>query len=398
MADSNLMEGRDAIPGGSFGEGSNPPDIGSDKRDRVGEYLKLVIIAASTWAAAVLLSFLARTVPGFAESYASVIYPLFIRTVGRIIGLLPFSVAEVLLYILVIYVIDLIIRCVSRLFLGRFSFDAAVVFIVRLAAATGIIALVFTVFCGINYHRNTFARNAGLTAAPSSVVELAALYVSLADDINEDANSVVRDGEGIFDIGMSLKECNKACVTAMKELGQQMSSLGGFYPQPKSVMAWQLLSYQNVTGVYSPFTVEANYNGNIPAFTLPFTICHELSHLKGYMREDEANFIGWLSCASSDEAWLRYSGNLTAFITVGNALYEADSEAWSQVWTQLCPSAKADIQSNNDYWKRFEGKAAETHERVNNAYLKANGQSDGVKSYGKMVDLMLAWRRKSAGA
>lgn len=27
---------------------------------------------------------------------------------------------------------------------------------------------------------------------------------------------------------------------------------------------------------------------------------------------------------------------------------------------------------------------------VNNTYLKANGQEDGVKSYGRMVDLLLA--------
>jgi len=30
---------------------------------------------------------------------------------------------------------------------------------------------------------------------------------------------------------------------------------------------------------------------------------------------------------------------------------------------------------------------------VNDTYLKANNQSDGVKSYGKVVDLLLAWYR-----
>ena len=32
----------------------------------------------------------------------------------------------------------------------------------------------------------------------------------------------------------------------------------------------------------------------MPFYNIPHTICHELSHLKGYMREDEANFIGYL--------------------------------------------------------------------------------------------------------
>ena len=32
--------------------------------------------------------------------------------------------------------------------------------------------------------------------------------------------------------------------------------------------------------------------------------------------------------------------------------------------------------------------------KINDTYLKANAQSDGVKSYGRMVDLLLAKYRK----
>ena len=38
---------------------------------------------------------------------------------------------------------------------------------------------------------------------------------------------------------------------------------------------------------------------------------------------------------------------------------------------------------------------AEVAQQVNNAYLKANRQYDGVKSYGRVVDLLLAeWREE----
>ena len=39
---------------------------------------------------------------------------------------------------------------------------------------------------------------------------------------------------------------------------------------------------------------------------------------------------------------------------------------------------------------RFEGKTAEVSTKVNDTYLKAHSQTDGVLSYGRMVDLMLA--------
>ena len=47
-------------------------------------------------------------------------------------------------------------------------------------------------------------------------------------------------------------------------------------------------------------------------------------------------------------------------------------------------------------WKQFEGPAAEISSAVNDAYLKANRQEEGVKSYGRMVDLLLAEQRAAA--
>jgi hypothetical protein len=40
---------------------------------------------------------------------------------------------------------------------------------------------------------------------------------------------------------------------------------------------------------------------------------------------------------------------------------------------------------------------AEKADAVNNTYLKSNNQEDGVKSYGRMVDLLLAERRTRLG-
>jgi hypothetical protein len=37
-----------------------------------------------------------------------------------------------------------------------------------------------------------------------------------------------------------------------------------------------------------------------------------------------------------------------------------------------------------------------TSNRINNTYLKANNQKDGVKSYGRMVDLLIAEHRQTS--
>ena len=143
--------------------------------------------------------------------------------------------------------------------------------------------------------------------------------------------------------------------------------------------------------MFSPFTIEANYNRDIPDYEIPYTICHELAHLKGWIREDEAGFIAYLACRESQEPALQYSGTLNALSYAMNALYGAGRRE-SYIRIDSAGTAKKNRVSNR-YWKQFETKVAEVSTSLNDHYLKANAQSDGVQSYGRMVDLLLAERR-----
>ena len=145
------------------------------------------------------------------------------------------------------------------------------------------------------------------------------------------------------------------------------------------------------TGIYLPFTVEANYNGDMPAYDKPFTVCHELSHLRGFMEEQEANFIAFLACIGSERADFQYSGYLSGWVYCMNALYRADYESWQEVRGTLAAAAEPDLTANNEFWDRHEGTISETAERINDTYLTANGQTDGVQSYNRMVDLIVAY-------
>ena len=61
-----------------------------------------------------------------------------------------------------------------------------------------------------------------------------------------------------------------------------------------------------------------------------------------------------------------------------------------ELYKKLDEKARNDLEENNVFWDRFEGKTAEVSTKVNDTYLKAHSQTDGVLSYGRMVDLMLA--------
>ncbi len=178
---------------------------------------------------------------------------------------------------------------------------------------------------------------------------------------------------------------------AMEKLGQRYRRLSGHYPFPKPILNTWILSVQQTTGVYSPFTVEANYNRDIAYYDIPFTICHELSHLRGYMQEEEANFIGVLATIGADDLYFNYSGYVSAWVYAGNALARIDSTAFATLYGRINARTRQDMLYNNAYWQQFEGKPAEAHEQLNDAYLKIQGQTTGVRSYGHVTDLMLEY-------
>jgi hypothetical protein len=84
---------------------------------------------------------------------------------------------------------------------------------------------------------------------------------------------------------------------------------------------------------------------------------------------------------------------MLALVHATNQLFRADPEAYRRVMDTLPDGVFADFRANNAYWKQFEGPVAEFSDSVNDAYLRSNRQADGVQSYGRMVDLLLALYR-----
>lgn len=111
------------------------------------------------------------------------------------------------------------------------------------------------------------------------------------------------------------------------------------------------------------------------------------------MQEEEANFIAFLACIQSDQLDFQYSGYLSGWVYCMNALYAADHDAWSTIRSQLSPTAEPDLTANREFWAGYQGILSEVSTQVNDTYLKINGQSDGVLSYNRMVELIAAYFR-----
>ena len=316
------------------------------------------------------------------------------RMMGRLCAHVRFSVAEVLIAIAVIlslvyiiYTIVLMIRRPQRMRrLYRFALTCLTAF-----------AVIYGGFCllwGAYYYSADFEDQSGIRGAPASVEQLAAVTRWFTDLLNR-YDAQVRRGEsglfcestdGIFDRSPTLY----AAVEA------ELPCLRGDALRAKPVFFSRVMSYINFTGFFFPFTGEANVNTDSPACYLPATIAHELAHQRGVAEEDEANFVAVLACLESGDPVFCYSACMLAYTHLGNALYAADYDAWLENYQRLGDGPRRDMEENNRYWARFETPVSTVSDHVYTGFLHSYGQTLGLKTHGKCVDLLIAYYYKTA--
>lgn len=270
-------------------------------------------------------------------------------------------------------------------------------FLVGLLAIASVVYVLFTALCGLNYYRYSFTYYTDYTIEQSSVEELRVLCTTLATEVESAKEQLGDIGTAHTANGREFSYYSLKSVEAMEALSQRYPALKReWYSAPKPVIASGFMSDAGIGGVFFPFTLESNINTYPPSYTLPSTMAHELAHQCGFMREDEANFISYLACKESDDAVMRYSGLSSAFGYSISALYRVDPEYASGILGNLSEGVKHDRAQNRAFWASHEGTITEISTTVNDTYLKGNNQVDGVQSYGRMVDLLLAEQRATS--
>ena len=311
------------------------------------------------------------------------------RAMSRLCALVTFSVAEALIALAVIlglvYIIHFIVQLIRKPERGRRIYRF---FLTCLAA----FALVYGGFCllwGVYYYSADFEDQSGIRGAPASVEQLSAVTRYFTDLVNQYDKRISRGAEGEF------AEDLDAVFAASPELyaaaEQRVPCLAGSALKAKPVFFSRVMSYLNFTGFFFPFTGEANINVDSPACLVPSTIAHELAHQRGVAEEDEANFAAVLASLESGDPVYGYSACLLAYIHLGNALYKADYEAWAENYARLNPGPRRDLDENNRYWKQFETPVSTVSDQVYTGFLQSYGQTLGLKTYGKCVDLLIAY-------
>lgn len=338
-----------------------------------------------------------------AKLYMQHIFPLITTPFAWLTDKIPISFGEVLIILALILIPVSIITVIVVSVLKKPSSDTKKkvrrFFGYFWAWVVTFVLFTETFNCYVLYNAPTFTEV--FTEYPGdtySAAELEQLADYLVRETNTLSAEVKRDSKGKFVLTADLNETAK---TAMKRLSKDIPQLKGYYTTPKKIKNSFFMSQTNLMGIYFPFTMEANYNTDMEALNLPETICHELSHTKGFIREDEANFIGFLACYNSDNTDYRYSGSIRALRYVLSKCKEnCSKDTVNRLYGSLAEGVRTDIDANNEYWESVKKsdkgvfnseKVAEVSDKAVEASMKFGGVEDGKKSYGRMVDLLLDW-------
>ena len=309
---------------------------------------------------------------------------------GRAAAVFPFSLAEALCCLGILILIAWLVWTIASVCRGR-SRRLRILWrrVSLLLAVLLTLYLLLCLFLGASYRAEGFREKSGLWGRPTDIDSLYDATARFAEGLRETAELVPRDKEGRFAADL------EDVFSRSPEIYRGAEALFPFLRledrQPKKAFFSRLMSRFNYTGFYFPFTGEANINVDPPPCLIPATIAHEMAHQRGVASEQEANFVAVLACLESGDPLYVYSGWLFGYVHLCNALYKADADRYFALAAALPDSVKADLWANNEYWAQFETKAAKVSEKVYDTMLKSYGQELGVRSYGAVVDLLIAW-------
>jgi len=350
--------------------------------------LKARLISAVTLALIIFLLVLFADHAQWVERYyAEGVYPVICRLLHPLLNLFPFSVGDVLYILVIAYLVYAFVHLIALAIKKEFRRAGQFLLGIVIGVETGI--LVFYLFWGMNYFRPPAGERLNLRDSSYTTPDLETVTAILIDSANACRARVTP-----VDLMQNNKDIFQTAIQAVSKLSGSSTNFHTYDPKVKPSILTPLLNYLGTSGYYNPFTSEAQINYQMPVFDRPFVACHEMSHQMGYGAEDEANFVGFLAGTGSHDRLLRYSAYQAAVGEFMRALYFRDSLCNKELRPRISAAVHNDFKAERAYWRSYQNKAGILSGIFYDKFLKANNQPQGIDTYNRMVQLIMALYRK----
>ncbi len=273
-------------------------------------------------------------------------------------------------------------------------------------ACGSFVFMLHTIVYGMNYYAGDLAEDLRMEVSGFTLDEIVEATEYYQNQANAMSTQMSRDENG------SLAFESFETLASRAGQGFQYLTYQRFFPvfagstAPVKKLGWaNLYSSMGITGFTFPLTGESAVNPQIPASTLPFTMCHEMAHRMSIASERDANFAAFLACSVSNNRQFQYSGYFMAYrycfaalssvarsTTVDPQLVAQAAMAVNQLSGKVNDYLRRDMEDYDSFFRTRQNTAATSlADTVNDVYLKASGEESGTASYGQVADLLVNW-------
>lgn len=314
--------------------------------------------------------------------YSRKIYPLLIDVLNLVSRPFPFSLTEIYFLVLVIFLLSFMVLwlffSVKRDFVKGFNY------LLRFFMLISVNVTLFLVLWGMNNYRLDIEDLFAFENQEISQGDLEESYQWFVEQANF-TKEQLQDEEllALEDIMMKTDEGYAILADEYEFIRSRRARV-----KPLSISG--LFSQSGYSGIYLYVFSEPTINTMPHITSLPFVASHEMAHQQGFASEDDANFVGFLAASRHEDALFRYSAYLTGMTYVGNSLYQTDAEAYKRLNKMLDENVREDLQARSEFWqKNIRPKTEKVHNQVNDLFLKANNQPDGILNYSNVTKLLV---------
>lgn len=310
---------------------------------------------------------------------------------AHLTGWIPFSLAEFVVLSAPVILAAVIAVSVKKASRGTRYFIRCI------AGLLSILLFFYSAFVfvfGAGYRTSALDKKLGLQREKVSAADLYNTIMIVIDRLNElEAEVMYIEAKGSVR-PYSHEKTTRLCIDSYNKLADEHDFITKLNAPVKQIVLSDYMTYTHISGMYTYFTGEANLNTNYPYFVNVYTTAHEMAHQRGIARENEANFIAYLVCITSDDPYMQYSGYLNMYEYLASPLYSASKDLYTQAVRSLDTRVRYDLSCYSDFFDKYRDNAAATvSDTVNDTYLKVQGTEEGSKSYGMVVDLAVAYHR-----
>ena len=344
-------------------------------------------VIALLWAAVIVLHLLTRGSRALNTWQAQHFVRPLHRGLSQLTARVPFSMAELLIGLAVVGCLVYVGWSTWKMVRRQAGFQQLYRLFVTVLTVVLVFYGSFCAFWGCYLYTDDFAAQAGLDAGAIRAEELQTVTAYFAGLANHYAPLVSRDENGV---------CATDRAEILDKAPEVYRNAQELFPllkwpeiSAKPIVFSKIMSYLDFTGFFLPLTAEANVNMDFPPSLFASTVAHELAHLRGVAREQEANFVAVMACLEYGDVEYVYSACLLAYTHLGNALYEADRAAWLEIYETLDEGILRDFSANRSYWSQFDTPVQTVSNTVYENFLYSYNQDLGLKSYGACVDLLV---------